>query len=161
VIWSSAEPILEWWADKRVREINIMTCDAYVKWRTSQVRRLPNSPKAKPRKISVSTARHGLKCLRTALSYYRAVDTEFAPPGNVLRSWATAKAAAQFTGEDHGLHIMRHTAATWAMMQGLPVGQIAKYLGMSVKTLEQHYGQHHPDYQQEVASFSGKQRRTA
>src|SRR5262249_31289011 len=83
------------------------------------------------------------------------------PIGNVLRSWATAKKEAQFTGEDHGLHIMRHTAATWAMLQGLPVGQIAKYLGMDVKTVERHYGHHHPDYQQEVASFSGKQRRTA
>jgi hypothetical protein len=47
------------------------------------------------------------------------------------------------------------------MLQGLPVGQIAKYLGMSVRTLERTYGHHHPDYQQEVASFSGKQRRTA
>ena len=57
------------------------------------------------------------------------------------------------TGEDHGLHIMRHTACTWMMLQGLSMGQIAKYLGMSVRTLERTYGHHHPDYQQEVASF--------
>lgn len=43
-------------------------------------------------------------------------------------------------------HTLRHTAATWLMQQGADRWQAAGYLGMSVETLEQVYGHHHPDH---------------
>jgi integrase len=43
-------------------------------------------------------------------------------------------------------HALRHTAATWQMQLGTDPWQAAEYLGMSVKTLLENYGHHHPDY---------------
>ena len=43
-------------------------------------------------------------------------------------------------------HILRHTAATWLMQQGVDPWIAAGYLGMTVQTLIQNYGHHHPDH---------------
>lgn len=43
-------------------------------------------------------------------------------------------------------HTLRHTAATWLMQTGTDRWQAAGYLGMSVETLENVYGHHHPDH---------------
>jgi integrase len=43
-------------------------------------------------------------------------------------------------------HILRHTAATWLMQAAADVWQSAGYLGMTVETLQNRYGHHHPDY---------------
>jgi integrase len=43
-------------------------------------------------------------------------------------------------------HVLRHTAATWQMQLGTDPWQAAEYLGMSLKTLLENYGHHHPDY---------------
>lgn len=43
-------------------------------------------------------------------------------------------------------HWMRHTAATWLMEGGVEMWEAAAYLGMSVQTLEKHYGHHRPDH---------------
>ena len=43
-------------------------------------------------------------------------------------------------------HILRHTAATWQMQLGTDPWQAAEYLGMTLKTLLDNYGHHHPDY---------------
>ena len=45
-------------------------------------------------------------------------------------------------------HILRHTAATWAMQNGGDPWQVSGYLGMTVETLIKVYGHHHPDFQQ-------------
>ncbi len=47
-------------------------------------------------------------------------------------------------------HWMRHTAATWLMEGGADMWAAAGYLGMSVTTLEKHYGHHRPDYQDQA-----------
>jgi integrase len=44
-------------------------------------------------------------------------------------------------------HWMRHTAATWLMEAGVDMWEAAGYLGMTVATLEKHYGHHRPDHQ--------------
>ncbi len=41
-------------------------------------------------------------------------------------------------------HTLRHTAATWLMQAGADLWQASGFLGMSLKTLEKHYGHHHP-----------------
>ena len=43
-------------------------------------------------------------------------------------------------------HILRHTAATWLMQQGVDPWIAAGYLGMTVQTLIQNYGHHHPEH---------------
>jgi integrase len=48
-------------------------------------------------------------------------------------------------------HILRHTAATWAMQNGADLWQAAGFLGMTVQMLEDRYGHHHPDFQREAA----------
>src|SRR3974377_1626888 len=57
-------------------------------------------------------------------------------------------------------HILRHTAATWAMQNGGDLWQIAGYLGMTIETLQAVYGHHHPDYQADAAAaIAGRLRR--
>jgi integrase len=43
-------------------------------------------------------------------------------------------------------HILRHTAATWLMQEGVDPWIAAGYLGMTVETLIQNYGHHHPEH---------------
>jgi integrase len=55
-------------------------------------------------------------------------------------------------------HILRHTAATWFMSWGVDVALIAGYLGMSVKTLVDVYGHHHPSFQSVIAQSTPRKR---
>jgi integrase len=55
-------------------------------------------------------------------------------------------------------HWMRHTAATWLMEQGVDMWDAAGYLGMSVATLEKHYGHHRADHHVVAASAIGRRR---
>jgi integrase len=43
-------------------------------------------------------------------------------------------------------HTLRHTAATRLVQRGVDPWDAAKYLGMTVETLERVYGHHHPAY---------------
>ena len=43
-------------------------------------------------------------------------------------------------------HTLRHTSATWLMQAGVEPWVAAGYLGMTVKTLVDNYGHHHPDH---------------
>jgi integrase len=56
-------------------------------------------------------------------------------------------------------HVLRHTAASWAMQNGGDEAKIADYLGMTVEMLRKVYGHHHPDYQHEaVEAITAKPR---
>ncbi len=43
-------------------------------------------------------------------------------------------------------HVLRHTAATWLVMDAVPLAEVARLLGDSEKTVEKVYGKHAPDY---------------
>ncbi len=43
-------------------------------------------------------------------------------------------------------HALRHTGVTWAMQNGVELWEASGYFGMSVQTLMDVYGHHHPDY---------------
>lgn len=43
-------------------------------------------------------------------------------------------------------HDLRRTCATWMVQDGIPVGQVARFLGDSEEMIEKVYGQHSPDY---------------
>lgn len=47
---------------------------------------------------------------------------------------------------------LRHTAATWLVMDGAPLSEVARLLGDSEKTVETVYGKHSPDYLQRAVN---------
>lgn len=57
-----------------------------------------------------------------------------------------------------GPHICRHTAATWQMQSKTDPYEAAGFLGMTVDTLLEVYGHHHPDYQSDAAKADGRRR---
>jgi integrase len=61
-------------------------------------------------------------------------------------------------GEDVVRHSLRHTAATWMMQLGTDRWQAAGWLGMTLEQLEEGYGHHHPDFQQEAAGAFGQRK---
>lgn len=66
------------------------------------------------------------------------------PLGNIKKGF---QAAVKRSGIDYCTpHVLRHTAATWMVMSGIPCAQVARYLGDSEKTIERVYGKHAPDY---------------
>lgn len=71
--------------------------------------------------------------------------------GKIRRGYASVVADA---GLDARItpHWHRHTAATWLMEANVPLQRAAQYLGMSVQTLEKHYGHHRPDFQSDVGA---------
>jgi integrase len=66
-------------------------------------------------------------------------------------SWRKIVAAAELQGVTK--HTLRHTRATWMMQRGVPIWEAARFLGMSVKTLEGIYGHHSPDHQERAANI--------
>lgn len=53
---------------------------------------------------------------------------------------------AKKCGADATPHTLRHTAATWMVMAGVPLAEVARLLGDTEKTVEKVYGKHAPDY---------------
>lgn len=53
-------------------------------------------------------------------------------------------------------HWLRHTAATWLMQADTPIWDAAAYMGMTVTTLEEHYGHHRPNHQSDTAAKAGR-----
>ncbi|TGQ83750.1 integrase [Mesorhizobium sp. M8A.F.Ca.ET.207.01.1.1] len=53
----------------------------------------------------------------------------------------------EIAAQDLNRHTLRHTCATWAMMGGRPIEEVAGYLETSDKIIRKHYGHHHPDHQ--------------
>lgn len=73
------------------------------------------------------------------------------PVGSVTKGFRSAVTAAKLSA-DVTPHILRHTAATWLMMNGTEIWQAAGFLGMTPETLINNYGHHHPDYQADAAN---------
>lgn len=73
------------------------------------------------------------------------------------KSWAEV---CKLAGLDASVtpHILRHTAVTWMMLAGNDPYDVAGYVGMSVKMLDDVYGHHHPDHQKGLASSIGRKR---
>jgi integrase len=63
---------------------------------------------------------------------------------------AFARAAKDAGLPDVTPHVLRHTAASWAMQAGANTYAAAKYLGMTQEIIENTYGHLHPDNQTEI-----------
>jgi hypothetical protein len=80
--------------------------------------------------------------------------------GKIKTGWTGVLTDAGL-GADVVRHALRHTAATWLMQKGTDMWQAAGWLGMTVEMLEDRYGHHHPDFQDEAASAFGGQRQSS
>jgi integrase len=94
------------------------------------------------------------KCRQYAVEWYGE------PVGDVDKAFRN-------TVKDAGLspdvtpHSLRHTAATWLMLNGVELWEAAGFLGMTVETLERVYGHHHPDFQTGAAAGITSKRKDA
>jgi integrase len=68
---------------------------------------------------------------------------------NIKRSWRTARIGAGL-GEEVTPHILRHTFATWAVQDGVPLGKVAGALGTTERMVDQTYGHHSPERLRDV-----------
>jgi integrase len=70
------------------------------------------------------------------------------PVKSVKKGFAHAVSLAKLSNDAGKVtpHTLRHTAATWLMQRGADPWEAAGYLGMSLQTLLNSYGHHHPDF---------------
>ncbi len=62
------------------------------------------------------------------------------------------QAAVKRAGIAHcTVHDLRRTCATWMIQKGIPLSQVARFLGDSEKMIEKVYGHHSPDYLRDAA----------
>lgn len=81
-----------------------------------------------------------------------------APVKKFRSAWAAvAKDAGHVEGD--GPHILRHTCCTWLLQSGVDKYEVAGYVGMSVKTLEDVYGHHSPFHQAAATRADGRKSR--
>lgn len=66
------------------------------------------------------------------------------PVGSIKRSFATAARNAGL--DDVTPHTLRHTRGTWLAQAGVPLFDIAGWLGQSLATTAELYAHHHPDF---------------
>jgi integrase len=70
------------------------------------------------------------------------------PIKSIRKAFRHAAEAAGLTGVTP--HVLRHTAASWAMQNGADMAATADYLGMTVQVLQSTYGHLHPDQHKDV-----------
>ena len=58
-------------------------------------------------------------------------------------------------------HTLRHTAATWFMQCGVPMWEVAGFLGMPAEVLLGTYGHHHPDFPHVAANAIASRHRVS
>lgn len=70
---------------------------------------------------------------------------------------AFANACERSGLDDCSPHVLRHSSITQMVMDGVPVGQIARFAGDTETMIERVYGHHHPDYLRGAAdALAGK-----
>ncbi|MGB0507705.1 MAG: hypothetical protein ACPGGK_16075 [Pikeienuella sp.] len=57
------------------------------------------------------------------------------------------RAAARAGIENVSPHVLKHTAITWGVMNGIHLEDAAEYFDTSVETIQKHYWQHSPHHQ--------------
>ena len=111
-----------------------------------------------PVRLPTRLLAHLRRWKRLGIARHAVVEWNGKPVASVRKSFAAAVPVARI--DRHVTpHILRHTAATWAMQRGVNVWDAAGWLGMSPELLERVYGHHHPDFQRDVAEkMSGQDR---
>ncbi|MER2263551.1 tyrosine-type recombinase/integrase [Methylobacterium oxalidis] len=92
------------------------------------------------------------------ISTTHVVEFDGQPIDRLRRAWATARKAAGL-GEEVTPHILRHTFATWAVMDGVPFSKVAMALGTTEAIVERVYGHHAPEHLRSVVESVSRRRR--
>ena len=80
------------------------------------------------------------------------------PVRDVDKAFGNARDAAGLS-DDVTPHVLKHTAITWAMQNGMSKEDAAGFFSTTVETIERHYWHHHPDFQREAAARMGRSHR--
>jgi len=72
------------------------------------------------------------------------------PIKKLRRSWSAVCDLAGVEGVTP--HTLRHTATTWLLQAGVPIWEVAGFVGMSEEVVRDVYGHHHPDHMRRAAS---------
>lgn len=70
--------------------------------------------------------------------------------GDVKKAFGRAAVRAKLPGV--GRHTLRHTAATWMVMDGVSLEEVARMLNATKEMIERVYGHHAPDYLRRAAA---------
>lgn len=127
-------------------------------------RRAPGAKETKKRQPPVRLPERLLAHLRRwerlGIARHAVVEWNGKPVASVRKGFAAAVSAADIDPAKNATpHILRHTAATWAMQNGSDLWEAAGFLGMSPEILQRVYGHHHPDFQADVAQKVAGQKR--
>ena len=69
------------------------------------------------------------------------------PVGSVKKGFRLTAERAGFRRGEVTPYVLRHTAATWMAQDGVPLWDIAGFLGhRDTRMVDRHYAHHHPDY---------------
>lgn len=85
-----------------------------------------------------------LKALRELACTPYVIEYHGRPAKAIRKGFRAACRRAGLTGVSP--HTLRHTAATWAVIAGTPLSEVARLLGDREETVERVYGHHSPDY---------------
>jgi integrase len=148
VLWEES-PVAPW--------VDVAAGIVYRRGRDEKVHKTKRRPLVRvPRRLAAHLRRWKAA---DALWHEKLREEKVAPPATVLHHGARPIAGKLRRGfascvRDAGLssaitpHWLRHTCATWLMEADVPIWDVAAYTGMTVKTLETHYGHHRPGHQQ-------------
>jgi integrase len=109
-----------------------------------------------PVKLPLRLLAHLRRWERLGFSRKTVIEWNGKPVESVRKGFEAAVRAAGL-GVEVTPHILRHTCATWLMQKGVNLWDAAGFLGMTVQQLEQGYGHHHPDYQEQAVAALGGQ----
>ena len=79
------------------------------------------------------------------------------PITKLRRAWDSVAKNAGAKQKD-GPHVLRHTCITWLMRAGVDVYEVSGYTGVSVEVLLETYAHHHPAFQTNAATATGKRK---
>lgn len=118
-------------------------------------RRPPGTRETKKRTPPVGLDQRLLAHLRRweskGLSKSFVVEWNGKPVERVHKAFRAVREAAGL-GADVTPHILRHTAATWGMQNRADPYALSGMLGMTLETLQNVYGHHHPDHNRAAAA---------
>ncbi len=114
--------------------------------------RVPDNKRADPVRIPVRLLSHLRRWKRNGARYV--VEYQGRPVGTAsafFRLLRETLSEEERKAQRLNRHACKHTAATWLMQSGQPIGEIAGFLSTDERTIVRHYGHHHPDYQSGIS----------
>jgi integrase len=96
---------------------------------------------------------------RLGIAKHAVVEWNGKPVRSVRKAFEAVVRDAGLGGRKITPHILRHTAATWAMQGGADPYKTANTLGMTYDTLMRVYGHHHPEADREFGDVVTGRRR--